>query len=279
MRKLSLSILAASIAILPAAALAQGARPGPGPGPRPPAGHSWRGGGMVGTPAHGPNVQVRHYGGGQMRHGGRNFRYQRMNRGFVINPFWFGRQFHINNWQMYGFANPGDGRWVRYYDDAYLVGRDGRVRDTRYGMDWDRYGEEWEVEDGIPAYRGSRDYAPDDEDYAWEERHGESEGHGEHRGGHHDGRMMGGHMMMEGGPGHGAAYGGYYGYGAYAYPIVIETITTTGGGYSEEIVEEYVEVRHRARRARPRCVCAPPRPRPVVRRPAPPRRPPPGERG
>jgi Ni/Co efflux regulator RcnB len=280
MRKLSLSILAASIALLPAAAIAQGARPGPGHGPRPPAGHSWRGGGMVGMPAHGPNVQVRHYGGGQMRHGGGNFRYQRMNRGFVINPFWFGSQFHINNWQMYGFSNPGaDQRWVRYYDDAYLIDRGGRVVDTRYGMDWDRYGEDWDMDDGVPAYRGRGDHARGDDDGDWEERHddrggGHGEGHGDRDG--HDEH----HMMMQGGPGHGAAYGGYYGYGAYAYPIVIETITTTGGGYTEEIVEEYVQVRHRARRARPRCVCA--APRPVVRRVAPRpvrARPPAGERG
>ena len=94
-------------------------------------------------------------------HPGRNFRGHRLQRGFVIPPFWFGPQFHINNWQVYGFADPGaDGRWVRYYDDAYLIDRDGRVRDNRYGMDWDRYGEEWEVEDGIPAYRGRRDYRP-----------------------------------------------------------------------------------------------------------------------
>jgi Ni/Co efflux regulator RcnB len=267
MRKLSLYILAASVVFVSAPAFAQGARPGPGP--RPPAGHSWRGGGTVGMPAHRPNVQVRHFGG-RFGHPGRNFRHHRMNRGFVIHPFWFGSQFHINNWQMYGFGNPGDGRWVRYYDDAYLIGRDGRVRDYRYGMDWNRYGEDWDMDDGIPAYRGRGDYGRDDEDDEWAERD-DDEGHGEHRGGHQEGHRMGGHMM--GGSGYGAGYGGYYGYGAYAYPIVIETVTTTGGGYSEEIVEEYVEVRHRARRARPRCVCpAPPRPAPRPRPPA-------GERG
>jgi hypothetical protein len=279
MRKLSLHILAASVVFVSAPAFAQGARPGPGP--RPPAGHSWRGGGMTGMPGHGPNFQVRHFGG-SFGHPGRNFRHQRMNRGFVIHPFWFGSQFHINNWQMYGFGNPGDGRWVRYYDDAYLIGRDGRVRDYRYGMDWDRYGEDWDMDDGIPAYRGHRDDG--DGDYARDERDddydddddgdGERRGHDEHRGGHREGHMMGGHMMGGPGYGQGAAYGGYYGYGAYAYPIVIETVTTTGGGYSEEIVEEYVEVRHHARRARPRCVCAAP-----PRRPAPRPRPPAGERG
>ena len=261
MRKLSLSILAASIALIPAAAAAQGGhRPGP------PAGHSWRGG------SHGPGVTVRHHG--RFGHPGRQFRGHRFQRGFFIPPFWFGPQFHVQNWQVYGFADPGPGgRWVRFYDDAYLVDHEGRVRDHRYGMDWDQYGEEWQVADGIPAYRGSRDYRPGDEDYAWSERHESHEehvdrrGHGGH-GGHHGGGGQGGHVMHGGaGYGYGAAYGGYYGYGAYAYPIVIETVTTHGCGCSYEVVEEVVEVRQRQRHRRPA-----PRPRP-------PRRPPPGERG
>jgi Ni/Co efflux regulator RcnB len=304
MRILSLTLLAASIAVLPAAASAQ---PGPRGGPR--AGATWRGGGFTGPAVHGPNVQmrgpgmhgpnmhggnVRMHGGNMQMHGGggnfsfhrwgphpgRDFRHSRLRRGFTINPFWFAPQFYIGNWQAYGFAEPGDDqRWVRYYDDAYLIDGDGRVMDQRYGVDWDSYGEEWGDDEGVPAYRGRGmgfvgNEMSDDEDYSEDYR---EEHHG--RGGH------GGH----GGPGYGppppgygggAAYGGYYGYGAYAYPIVIETVTTSGGGYTEEITEEYVEVRqrHRARRPRPRCVCAPP-PRPVVRRPAPRRRPPAGERG
>ena len=89
--------------------------------------------------------------------------------------------------------------------------------------------------DGIPAYRGSRDYRPGDEDYAWEERHDDRDGRDgprEHGGGHQEGHGMGGHMMSGPGSGqgygYGGAYGGYYGYGAYAYPIVIETVTTSG---------------------------------------------------
>ena len=296
MRKLSLFILAAGIAIVPAAASAQrgphsGPRPGPGPG--------MRGGGMVGMPAHGPNVMVRTHGpnmhGQQMRtrqwggtwggrwnrnmHPGRHFRHGRLRRGFVINPFWFGPQFHVNNWQVYGFADPGpDQRWVRYYDDAYLIDQGGRVVDTRYGMDWNRYGEEWGDDDGIPAYRG-RGYGQEDEDEEWVEgREGHHGGQGQvyhHGGGYGPGPMPGPGYGGHGYGGYGYGYGGGYGYGFYAYPIVIETITTSGGGYSEEIVEEYVEVRQRARsHRRPRCVCAPPR-RPPVRRP----RPPAGERG
>ncbi len=58
-------------------------------------------------------------------------------------------------------------------------------------------------------------------------------------------------------------YGGGYGYGMYAYPIVIETTTTTGGGgvtYSEEVIEEVVQTRQRARRRARGCNCTRPRP-------------------
>ena len=155
-------------------------------------------------------------------------------------------------------------------------------------MDWDRYGEEWAVEDGIPAYRGSRDWHPGEEDYAWAEDHSgdgpgnRSDGWDYSEYGHVSGGAYGGAPM----PGYGHGYGyGAYGYG-YAYPIVIETTVTMGQTYTEEVVEEYVEVRRprrrAVRRARPQCAC--PAPRPVAHRPAPrpaPRRrpPPAGERG
>ena len=196
-------------------------------------------------------------------HGGGNF-HHRIRRGFVIPPMWFGPQFHVNNWQMYGFAAPSaDQRWVRYYDDAYLIDRGGRVIDSREGMDWDRYGEEWDMADGIPAYRGSRDYAPDDEDYAWGAENRGHGGHGGHGGGY-------GPPMAGAGYGYagGHAYGGGYGYGYYAYPIVIETITTSGGAtITEEVTETVYEVRRRARPRRARCVCAPRRSS-IGRRPA-----------
>jgi hypothetical protein len=268
MRKSSLSLLAASIALIPAGAFAQAGPHGP---PGPPPGGGMRGGmhgGMHGG-MNGPNMMMMRHGGPM---GGQHFQ-RRLHRGFIVPQFWWGPQFSINNWQMYGFADPGpDGRWIRYYDDAYLIDGDGRIRDSREDLDWDRYGEEWEMADGVPAYRGHGDRDDDDDD----------DGDMHHRGMHHRGMHHGGPPMYGPGPGPGygygygggygysQVYGGGYGYGMYAYPIVIETVTTSGGGYSEEVVEEYVSVRHRARH-RPRCIC---------RRPAPPpRRPPPGERG
>ena len=315
MRKLSLTLLAASTMLIAGVATAQ-----PAGGPRP--GATWRGGGMTGQHNmqmrgqartgggfQAPRTQMRTGGGFRMRgggnfgfhrwgqHPGRNWRHSRLRRGGNIHFFWFAPQFHVGNWQAYGFYAPGDDqRWVRYYDDAYLIDSQGRVMDERYGVNWNGYGEEWEEHDGVPGYRGrwresdeGYDEGEDGEDYAYEEHGERREGHGGMRG--HHGGMMPPPGYGPPPPGHGGqthVYGGGYGYGYYAYPIVIETITTSSsGGYTEEIVEEYVETTRHRRRAhrprRPRCACAP-APRPVVRRPAPrprpaPPRPRPGERG
>jgi Ni/Co efflux regulator RcnB len=308
MRKLSLTLLAASTLLIAGTALAQ-------PGPRP--GATWQGGGMMGggMQMRGPNMQMRgpnmqmhgNMGGGNFRmhrwgpRPGPNFRHSRLRRGGFINSFWFAPQFFIGDWQSYGFYAPGaDQRWVRYYDDAYLVDGDGRVVDSRYGVRWDRYGGDWDYQDGIPGYRGDwRDY---DDAYA-DEGYGEREDYADMREDMRGGEMrreyrgeMGGpgQMMRHPGPmmpppgygppprpgayGYTNVYGGYGGYGTYAYPIVIETVTTSGGGgYIEEVTEEVVQTAHRRHAVRrPRCSCVrAPAPRPVYRRP----RPPAGERG
>ncbi len=241
-----------ALLLAPAAALAQGG---------PPPGVTWQG------QAPGARTMV-HRGGGE--HHRVEVRHHQLQRGHVVPPFWFGPQFHIRNWGHYGFADPGaDRRWVRYYDDAYLVDRSGRVMDARHGLDWDQYGEQWELRDGIPAYHGGNEWHPGDVDYAWA-------------------REQGG---WERGPGpQGYAYGyaaPQGGYGYYAYPIIIETtVTRPVQAYTTEIVEEVVEVRQRPRRRaaryaappRPACNCPAPRPAP----PPPPAAPPPppaGERG
>ena len=297
MKKLALTALAASVAFIPNAASAQH-RPPPGAHVAGPPGH---------VMSHrGPDVAVRH-DGGRFRHPGRNFPHRRLRHGVAIHPFWFGPQFHIANWQMYGFAHPApDHRWIRYYDDAYMIDRSGRVRDARYGMDWDRYGERWADDDGIPAYYGRGDYRPDDEDYAWVEEQDRrayaDRGYDDHHGGGWDYSEYGrgtGHGYPPpgchpapqpcggygGGGGHGypppmpscrparQPCGGYgyqqsYGYGyGYGWPaMIVETTVTTAG--SVTYTEEVVEEVVRTRRAhRPR--------RAPVRRPPPP----PGERG
>lgn len=238
MRTLTLLTLAASAAIIPGAALAQ-----PAAGAR--AGVTWQGGGMHRgghvrphvRPGHvtpPPHVRPRpHVRPGRGQWGGHRWQgrfrpgpgfSRRIVRGGFVHPYWFGNQFHINNWQTYGFANPGeDRRWVRYYDDAYLIDRGGRVVDSREGLDWDQYGERWEVEDGVPSYYGSRDWTPGDEDYDYaESRRDLDEDYAEERGGHRrverhhggGGHHGGGHAS--GGwdySAYGAAGGGAYGHG------------------------------------------------------------------
>jgi hypothetical protein len=352
MKTLSLLSLAASAALLPSVAMAQptstagggagvswgggmrgggmhmggGMRGGHAGGGGVVGGGQWRGGGVVG----GGQWRGGGFGGGvRMPHfrPGQGFP-RRLTRGAFIHPFWFGPQFFISNWQGYGFADPGpDRRWVRYYDDAYLIDRGGRVVDAREGLDWDQYGERWETSDGVPSYYGRNEFQPGDEDYAWVEEQGaaryadarggryvdEDDDDGDRRRHHHrrgerrdDRRHHGGDERVvhggAGGYGHGYAagggygsggygyggpmgpmpmgpggpgmvygggntvtqvYGGYGGYGMYAYPIVIETTTTTAGGgatYSEEIIEEVVQTRQRARRRARPCNCSRPRP-------------------
>ncbi len=280
MKKLALIALAAGAVVTSTSALAQHRSGGHGPRPGMHGPRMNMQGHRMGMQGHrmgmhqsgvrwnGPRMN---HHGGHFVHPGRNFRHHRLNRGFSIHPFWFGPQFHIMNWELYGFADPGvDGRWVRYYDDAYLIDREGRVRDQRYGMDWERYGERWDMDDGIPSYHGRNDYRPGDEDYARDEEDGgPAAGAGwDYRHYGHEGQGATTYVYPPGGY-------GYYGYG-YAHPIIIETTVTTGASY--EVVEEVVETRraHHPRRARPHCAC----PRPAAPRRAPPRRrPPAGERG
>src|SRR5690349_19309826 len=74
--------------------------------------------------------------------------------GFAFGGFFSQPQFHVQNWQLYGFIDPGPSRrWIRYYDDAFLIDGGGRVYDQRRGVPWDRYGERWGRDDrGMPIY-------------------------------------------------------------------------------------------------------------------------------
>ena len=268
MRKLALVSLAAlAAAALPAAAEAQ-----------PRAGHSW------GQP--GQRVVVRHGGPGVPGMHRREFR--RFERGHVVPQFWWGPQFQVHQWQMYGFPQPMPGhRWIRHYDDAYMIDGRGRVRDHRYGLDWDRYGDSWGYdESGIPVYVGDGDYHPGPPEYDWaEEAYDERGGwdYAEYDRGPGHGRGCGPPRPAPCGPGpypapspapgyghpgaygYGGGYGYGYGYACCATVTITETIVETGGA-SHMVVEEIEEevVRQRVRRAPRR---------------APPRRPIRGERG
>ncbi|SMF64404.1 RcnB family protein [Allosphingosinicella indica] len=165
--------------------------------------------------------------------------YRRVDRGGQVDRYWSGDDYRVRDPHRYGFAPPhGDERWVRYYDDALLVDRRGTVRDGRYGLDWDQYGDGWGYDDrGIPAYVGDGDFYPDEQDYAWVEDH--------------DPRGPAYGYAYEGGaPAYPYGYG-YYPYGYYyAYgPVTITETTVT----TEPVVTKhtyYVDkvVRHTPKR-------------------------------
>lgn len=222
MVKYVLVSLAALAAALPAEAAAQ-------PGPR--SGHSWGGpGGGAGAP----------HAGRPQQHHRRYANFRRIDRGGEVPRYWWGPQFHVQHWQMYGFARPAEGhRWIRYYDDALLVDRRGRVRDARHGFDWDRYGDRWGYDQGgIPMYVGNGDFHPGRGEYDFVE--------------HYDGReSAGGWDYSEygyaGGPpprggcggrgappcGPGPAHGGSYGYEEAEYGYGHSGYGQSGYGYQQ----------------------------------------------
>lgn len=61
-------------------------------------------------------------------------------RGYVLPGYWINPGFYIGNYAVYGLAAPARGHgWSRYYDDAVLTDRDGRVVDAVPAFAWDRY--------------------------------------------------------------------------------------------------------------------------------------------
>ena len=207
-------------------------------------------------PMHGPaphRVEIRNdvrpiHGPGP--HHGRRFNVQRINRGGFVPHMWWGPHFIVHNWPMYGFPQPfHGGRWIRYYDDALLIDRRGRVHDGRYGWDWSRDRDRWSYRDGVPIYVGDGDFDPRERDYD----------RGDYSGRHHDEPACDERCDAPG------PYPGY-GYGYYGPVVVTETTVTTTGG---DVDCDCVEYRSAPRRQR------------VVRRMAPPPPPPPypGERG
>lgn len=144
--------------------------------------------------------------GGNQHHAGAHGGYVRPARGYFLPRYFVSPYFFVNNWSAYGLAAPMSGlNWVRYYDDAVLVGNDGRIHDSVYGVRWsgseygrdegrydsryqdgtlDVYGVDWERYDEgpVPVYVGSEDeydaggreyedgYGSDRGDYGYESR-------------------------------------------------------------------------------------------------------------
>jgi Ni/Co efflux regulator RcnB len=67
--------------------------------------------------------------------------YRRPVAGVSLPGYWINPAYYIADYRGYGLPAPASGYgWSRYYDDAVLTDRYGRVIGARYGYDWDRYG-------------------------------------------------------------------------------------------------------------------------------------------
>lgn len=121
-----------------------GPRPGgamPHPGPRPGT-HMPRPGGWNGQGNGGHRWGSRYNGrwhAGWRAPGGWNG-YQRPVYGYVLPRYWISPNYYVANYGAYGLPAPAHGYgWSRYYDDAVMTDRYGRVYDSRSDVDWGRY--------------------------------------------------------------------------------------------------------------------------------------------
>lgn len=92
-------------------------------------------------------------------------------RGFQLPTYWIAPTYHVP-YQVYQLPAPPAGyNWSRYYDDAVLIDGEGRVQDSRRGVEWDRYegGYDEDYDDGPPPPHGA-DYPPPGypRDYAYD---------------------------------------------------------------------------------------------------------------
>ncbi len=157
MKSLIFAGVAVALAMMPQLAVAKGdsgpARAGMAPAP-----------GMNARTSGGPRWSAKRNGrwvGGWNAPGGWNS-YRPAVRGYVLPSYWVNPAYYIGNYGYYGFARPQNGYgWSRYYDDAVMTDRDGRVVDAVRGVDWDRYsndGDGYYAEDYSDSY-GYRDDA------------------------------------------------------------------------------------------------------------------------
>ncbi|WP_230461318.1 RcnB family protein [Sphingobium sp. CAP-1] len=120
--------------------------------------HMPRPGGTWNNGAHrwGPRYHGRWYAGWRAPGGWGG--YQRPIRGYILPRYWISPSYYIANYGAYGLPVPSSGYgWSRYYDDAVMTDRYGRVYDHRSDVDWNRYeggyGPDGNDEDGYDAPR------------------------------------------------------------------------------------------------------------------------------
>lgn len=96
--------------------------------------------GMGGTAMHrwGPRHNGRWFAG--WRAPGGWGAYRRPVHGYILPRYWISPAYYIANYGAYGLPAPAHGYgWSRYYDDAVMTDRYGRVYDYRSDVDWDRH--------------------------------------------------------------------------------------------------------------------------------------------
>lgn len=98
--------------------------------------------------------------------------YRRAFIGYQLPSYWI-QPSYVLQYNTYALPAPRAGyAWTRYYDDAVMIDREGRVHDLRQGLDWDRYDGGYEpgerpFDDG--PYDGDFD-GPGDPDGGWADR-------------------------------------------------------------------------------------------------------------
>lgn len=98
--------------------------------------HGMRGGNQGGTRVwRGGGQQYRYHGGGGFNRGTRFY------AGGFLPSYFMAPRYYVVNYPRYGLVQPRSGyRWVRYYDDAYLVDGRGYIADQRYGVPYEGNG-------------------------------------------------------------------------------------------------------------------------------------------
>lgn len=188
--------------------------------------------------------------------------YRRPVRGWTLPSYWVGGGFWIDDWSSWGLSRPPHGYgWLRYYDDAVLADRDGRVWDSVSGIDWNGGGGGGSATayagggyasaaaaggGGGGGGYGARYDAPgyDDEGYVDDRRERRSIPAQPYPGGYAPPPCAGPCDARGGGYARGYyGGGGYYMAGPTVTTIVIQSGATTTTTVTEEVVEEVEEVR------------------------------------
>lgn len=64
--------------------------------------------------------------------------YRRPVVGYILPSYWMSPAYRIPGYHAYALPTPPSGYgWSRYYDDAVMIDRNGRVGDYRDGLDWE----------------------------------------------------------------------------------------------------------------------------------------------